>query len=64
MAMLGQFLFSLLTDLLKWHQDKQHHLQNNRVKGVGKAAYLPGLQLRWMNELTVAISNLAKWSEV
>jgi len=62
--MLGRFLLGLLTDLLKWHQDEQQYLQDNRVKGVGKAAYLPGLQLRWTNKPTVAISDLAKWSEV
>ena len=53
-----------MTDLLKWHQDEQHYLQDNRVKGVGKAAYLPGLQLRWQNKPTVAVSDLAKWSEM
>jgi len=63
-AMIGRFLLGLLTDLLKWHQDEQQYLQDNRVKGVGKAAYLPGLQLRWTNKPTVAISDLAKWSEV
>jgi THO complex subunit 2 len=63
-VMLGRFLLGLLTDLLKWHQDEQQYLQDNRVKGVGKAAYLPGLQLRWTNKPTVAISDLAKWSEV
>ena len=62
--MLGRFLLGLLTDLLKWHQDEQQYLQDNRVKGAGKAAYLPGLQLRWTNKPTVAISDLAKWSEV
>lgn len=62
--MLGRFLLGLLTDLLKWHQDEQQYLQDNRVKGSGKAAYLPGLQLRWTNKPTVAISDLAKWSEV
>lgn len=51
-------------DLLKWHQDEQLYLQDNRVKGAGKAAYLPGLQLRWTNKPTVAVSDLAKWSEV
>ncbi|KAF9647035.1 hypothetical protein BDM02DRAFT_2819645 [Thelephora ganbajun] len=60
----GRFLLGLLTDLLKWHQDEQQYLQDNRVKGAGKAAYLPGLQLRWTNKPTVAISDLAKWSEV
>ena len=60
----GRFLLGLLTDLLKWHQDEQQYLQDNRVKSAGKAAYLPGLQLRWMNKPTVAISDLAKWSEV
>ena len=64
LVMLGRFLLGLLTDLLKWHQDEQQYLQDNRVKGVGKAAYLPGLQLRWTNKPTVAISDLAKWSEV
>ena len=64
MVMTGRFLLGLLTDLLKWHQDEQQYLQDNRVKGVGKAAYLPGLQLRWTNKPTVAISDLAKWSEV
>jgi THO complex subunit 2 len=61
---LGRFLLGLLTDLLKWHQDEQQYLQDNRVKGAGKAAYLPGLQLRWTNKPTVAVSDLAKWSEV
>jgi len=64
MTMVGRFLLGLLTDLLKWHQDEQQYLQDNRVKSAGKAAYLPGLQLRWMNKPTVAISDLAKWSEV
>lgn len=64
MMTLGRFLLGLLTDLLKWHQDEQQYLQDNRVKGVGKAAYLPGLQLRWTNKPTVAVSDLAKWSEV
>ena len=64
MALIGRFLLGLLTDLLKWHQDEQQYLQDNRVKGAGKAAYLPGLQLRWTNKPTVAISDLAKWSEV
>ena len=63
-VMLGRFLLGLLTDLLKWHQDEQQYLQDNRVKGSGKAAYLPGLQLRWTNKPTVAVSDLAKWSEV
>ena len=35
MVMLGRFLLGLLTDLLKWHQDEQQYLQDNRVKGVG-----------------------------
>ena len=61
---LGRFLLGLLMDLLKWHQDEQQYLQDNRVKGAGKAAYLPGLQLRWTNKPTVAVSDLAKWSEV
>ena len=61
---LGRFLLGLLMDLLKWHQDEQLYLQDNRVKGAGKAAYLPGLQLRWTNKPTVAVSDLAKWSEV
>lgn len=64
MVMIGRFLLGLLTDLLKWHQDEQQYLQDNRVKGAGKAAYLPGLQLRWTNKPTVAVSDLAKWSEV
>lgn len=64
MAVLGRFLLGLLTDLMKWHQDEQQYLQDNRVKGAGKAAYLPGLQLRWTNKPTVAVSDLAKWSEV
>lgn len=63
-AILGRFLLGLLTDLLKWHQDEQQYLQDNRVKSAGKAAYLPGLQLRWTNKPTVAVSDLAKWSEV
>jgi len=63
-ATIGRFLLGLLTDLLKWHQDEQQYLQDNRVKGAGKAAYLPGLQLRWTSKPTVAISDLAKWSEV
>lgn len=63
-VVLGRFLLGLLTDLLKWHQDEQQYLQDNRVKGSGKAAYLPGLQLRWTNKPTVAITDLAKWSEV
>jgi THO complex subunit 2 len=64
MTTIGRFLLGLLTDLLKWHQDEQQYLQDNRVKGAGKAAYLPGLQLRWTNKPTVAIVDLAKWSEV
>ena len=64
MAVLGRFLLGLLTDLMKWHQDEQQYLQDNRVKSSGKAAYLPGLQLRWTNKPTVAVSDLAKWSEV
>jgi THO complex subunit 2 len=64
MVTLGRFLLGLLTDLLKWHQDEQQYLQDNRVKSAGKAAYLPGLQLRWTNKPTVAVSDLAKWSEV
>ena len=64
MVVLGRFLLGLLTDLMKWHQDEQQYLQDNRVKSSGKAAYLPGLQLRWTNKPTVAVSDLAKWSEV
>ena len=64
MVTLGRFLLGLLTDLLKWHQGEQLYLQDSRVKGVGKVAYLPGLQLRWTNKPTVAISDLAKWSKV
>jgi THO complex subunit 2 len=64
MVALGRFLLGLLTELLKWHQDEEQYLQDNRVKGAGKAAYLPGLQLKWSNKPTVAVSDLAKWSEV
>jgi Transcription factor/nuclear export subunit protein 2 len=61
---IGRFLLGILSDLLKWHQDEQLYLQENRTKSGGKAAYLPGLQLRWTNKPTVSIGDLAKWSEI
>lgn len=58
----GRFLHGILTDILKWHNDEQAFMQDNRTKIGGKAVYLPGFQMKWSSKSVVAIEDIIKWS--
>lgn len=42
----GRFLLGIMTDLLRWQQDEQLYIQDNRSKSGGKTVHHPGFQQR------------------
>lgn len=59
----GRFLHGILVDIMKWHNDEQAFMQDNRTKVGGKPVYLPGFQMKWSSKSVVAIEDIIKWSD-
>jgi THO complex subunit 2 len=58
----GRFLFGILTDLWKWHQDEAAYTLDNRAKSGGKTVLLPGFQIKWSNKTTLEAKDLNTWA--
>jgi THO complex subunit 2 len=60
----GRFLFGILSDLWRWHQDEAAYLQDNRTKSGNKVTVLPGFLKNWsLSKDVVDAKSVRPWTE-